>query len=318
MDINKLKLDYGLDFRVQEPLASHTTYRIGGPAEYYVEVKNETGLRQAIQAALDNQLAYFILGNGSNVLVSDDGFPGLVIRLIEGSSQTMETGIKVFAGNAWPKLVRQTIAAGFEGLEFSANIPGAVGGMIRGNAGAYGKGVGDFVKAVEALIINGTEVSLKIYNQAECEFAYRESLFKKNPQIIIANVTFELPRATREPETLLREIAEENATRCAKQPLRYPSAGCSFKNLEYSEAFAQYREWASNGKIAAGKFIDVAGLKGKSIGGAKISEEHANFIINFDGTATASDVIQLISLVKMTVRDQFGVELEEEIQYVGF
>ncbi|OGF31954.1 UDP-N-acetylenolpyruvoylglucosamine reductase [Candidatus Falkowbacteria bacterium RIFOXYD2_FULL_35_9] len=315
--LDKLKLDYGLDFRGNQSLAEFTTFKIGGPAKYFVEVGNRVDLQKALQAAVDNKLKYFIIGGGSNLLVSDDGIDGLVILLRGEKTEINGSEIQVFAGNNWPKFVQFTINSGYEGLEFSGNIPGTVGGAVRGNAGAYGKGVGDFVKEVEVLVVNDKEVSLKILNKQECEFEYRESIFKKNLNYVVAEVVFTLPKTGRSKELQQKEIAEEAKMRCGKQPLKYPSAGCSFKNVIFSDQMLQYKGWETHGKIAAGKFIEEAGLKGKQIGGAKISDEHANFIVN-TGNATASDVVQLISLIKMKVRDEFGVQLEEEVQYVGF
>lgn len=315
--IEQWKEKYNLEVKENEPLSNHTTFKIGGPAKYFVQVNNKVDLRRALQLAIDNKLKYLILGGGSNVLVSDSGFDGLIINVNEGDYEVKGDKVLVFAGNYWPKFVNQVIQNGLEGLEFSGNIPGSVGGCVRGNAGAYGQGVGDFVFEVEVLVVGDNEVSLKKLTQAECEFEYRESIFKKQSNLIISEVVFHLKPETKSIEERLKEVAAEGATRCAKQPLRYPSAGCSFVNVVYDDSLAQYKDWESNGKIAAARFIDAAGLKGTQIGQAKISEEHVNFIINLGG-ATANDVIQLYSLVKMKVRDQFGVQLQEEVQYVGF
>jgi len=176
--------------------------------------------------------------------------------------------------------------------------------------------VGDFVTKVMAVdLSHGGEFKELTYD--DCQFEYRESLFKKNLDLMIAEVTFKLKPATKNQAELLKQVHEEGQTRCAKQPLKYPSAGCSFKNVIYTDELSQYKDWETHGKLPAARFIESAGLKGKQIGGAKISDEHTNFIINVDH-ASASDVVQLISLVKMKVRDEYGVQLEEEVQYVGF
>jgi UDP-N-acetylmuramate dehydrogenase len=315
--IEKLKDKLGDKARENVSLKEFTSFKVGGPAKYFVEVDNKNDLRKALDAARELKLAYYVLSGASNVLVSDNGFDGLVIKLADAKPEIKGNLIKAFAGVKWPKLVIEAINSGLEGLEFSANIPGSVGGSVRGNAGAYGQGVGDFVKDVEILVVNENEISLKTLSKQDCEFAYRESIFKKNPNWIISEAVYELNKSQRPKDELIKEIKKEAATRCAKQPLKYPSAGCTFKNVVYTEDLVKYKDWASNGKIAAGKFVDEAGLKGKQIGGAKVSEEHANFIINVDN-ATASDIVQLISLVKTKVRDEFGVQLEEEIVYVGF
>ncbi len=317
MNTQEVKLKYNLEVLENKPLAEFTTYKIGGPAKYFVTVKNVVELRQALQVVVDNKLKYFILGGGSNILVSDDGFDGLVIHLDGSEVEYNGTKAKVFAGMYWPKFVIDTVKNDCEGLEFFGNIPGQVGGCIRGNAGAYGKASGDFVEEVEVFEVSDDEVSLKVLNKEECEFAYRESIFKKKDNWVIASVTFKLNKLTTSQEERLKLVAEEGATRCAKQPLQFPSAGCAFKNIEYNESMSQFKDWISNGKLPAARFIENAGFKGKTLGGAMVSDVHANFILNKDH-ATASDVIQLISMVKMKVRDEYGVQLEEEIQYIGF
>ncbi|HCC23047.1 TPA: UDP-N-acetylenolpyruvoylglucosamine reductase [Candidatus Falkowbacteria bacterium] len=315
--LDDLKQKYNLEFKADEPLAAYTTFKIGGPAKYFIEVKDKDELKRALLAAKENSLAYFMLGGGSNILISDDGFDGLVIRLISGTCRFETDGSAVcFAGNNWAKFVRDAIGQGFGGLDFSGNIPGTVGGAVRGNAGAYGQGVGDFVAEVLAVDLAASDDFVHL-SHADCHFDYRESVFKRQTGLIVAEVAFKLTPSEKSKEELLQAIEAEGQSRCAKQPLKYPSAGCSFKNVVYTDELSAYKDWETHGKIPAARFIEAAGLKGKQIGGAKVSDEHANFIINVDH-ATASDVIQLISLIKMKVRDQYGVQLEEEIQYVGF
>ena len=297
-------------------LKDWTTFKIGGPAKYFVKVSDKDGLLKAIQTAVKLKVPFFILGGGSNVLIADSGFDGLVIKLEEGAVEFDGNKIKVFSGNNWPRFVRQTVEAGFSGLEFGANIPGTVGGAIFGNAGAYGKGAGDFVESVEIIDASALACPPRILNQTQCGFAYRESIFKKNKNWIIIEVIFELEKDDRAPSKLV-QIKNEYNTRCAKQPLDFSSAGCSFKNVIYHDGLGQFKNWAQNGKIPAAKFIEEAGLKGKKIGGAIVSDKHANFILNI-GEATADDVVQLIDFVKKTVSDKFRVELEEEVQKVGF
>jgi len=250
-------------------------------------------------------------------LVNDDGFDGLVIRLTDGEPEIKGNQVTAYAGVNWPGLVIKTINTGLTGLEFGANIPGTVGGAIRGNAGAFGQGAGDYIKEVEVLVIEDKEISLKVMTKEECQFDYRQSIFKENPKLIITEAVFELKPSEKSAEEVLVEINKEKEVRCAKQPLKFPSAGCSFMNIPYTDDLSQYKDWAIKGKIPAARFIDEAGLKGKQIGDAKVSDEHSNFIIN-TGSATASEVVQLISLIKMKVRDEYGVQLMEEVQYVGF
>jgi len=305
----------GLPVLADEPLKKYTTFKIGGPAKFFVVVKNKAQLFKAVKAAVDLKIPFTILGGGSNVLIADKGIDGLVIKLEGGETEIKGGRIKVFAGNLLGGFVREAVKSGFAGLEFVANIPGTVGGAVFGNAGAYGHGVGDFVDEVEVIVVDD-EVGLKILTKEECGFAYRESIFKKNKNWIISEVTFALAKEAGGEEKLA-EIDAEWKKRLCSQPLDLPSAGCSFKNLLYSDDLKRFEAWAVKGKLPAAKFIEEAGLKGKKIGGAMVSDKHANFILNFDN-ATADDVVQLISFVKTKVRDEFNVQLEEEVQYVGF
>lgn len=311
----QLSKKIGLEVLESEPLAKYTTFKIGGPAKFLVKVNNKTDLYKAVKAVRDLELPFLILGGGSNVLVSDKGYDGLVIKLEEGQTEFSTASAKVFAGNSWSGFIRDSVKNGLGGLEFGANIPGTVGGAIYGNAGAYGQGAGDYVDRVEIIDV-GAEVGLKVLSKEECEFAYRESLFKKNKNWIIVEVVFGLSPDANATDKLKQIEAEWNKRMCS-QPLTLPSAGCSFKNLLYTPELEKYKDWEIKGKLPAAKFIDDLGLKGHKLGGAMISDVHANFIVNFDN-ATADNVMQLISLVKTKARDKFGVQLEEEVQYVGF
>jgi len=307
----------GVEVLQSEPLKNHTTFRVGGPAKYFVKVKNKAELYTALKAAKAKSLPYFVLGGGSNVLVADKGFDGLVINTLPGELSIKGKIVTAFAGNILSQLIRAANKEKLGGMEFAANIPGTVGGGVRGNCGAYGKGVGDFVKQVEAICLDGNEFSLKVLDNEQCQFAYRESIFKQKPEWIIAEVILELLECSIAAEELKKMDAEWEQRR-SKQPLELPSAGCTFKNLNFNnQEHEKYTGWQTNGKLAAGKFIEESGLKGMKIGGAMISDKHANFIVN-TGNASADDIIQLISLVKTRIRNEFGVQLDEEIQYVGF
>lgn len=306
----------GVGVLENELLSKYTTFKIGGPAKFFIRVNNKLDLYKALNVARELKLAVLMLGAGSNMLVADLGFDGLVIKLDAGEMEIKGNQVHVFAGNNLGNTIREAVKKGLSGLEFAGNIPGTVGGAVRGNAGAYGQGVGDFVKEVEVVKVNEPENSLQILAKEDCEFGYRESIFKQNDNWFIAEIVLSL---TPDPAAMekLEQIRLEWVERTTRQPLGFPSAGSSFKNIVYSERYAKYQEWESHGKIATAKFIDEADLKGTRIGGAMVSPKHANFIVNTGG-ATASDVIELISLIKARVRDQFGVQLEEEIQYVGF
>lgn len=318
---NELAAKIGLPVLVDEPLKKYTTFKIGGPAKFFVVVNNKAQLFKAVKAAVDLKIPFIILGGGSNVLVADKGIDGLVIKLENGETEVKGGRIKVFAGNLLGSFIREAVKSGYGDLEFAANIPGTVGGAVYGNAGAYGQGVGDFVDEVEVIVVDH-EVGLKVLAKEECGFAYRESIFKQNKNWIIAEVAFALLQDENGAEKL-KQIDEEWKKRLDSQPLDLPSAGCSFKNILYSDELKKFESWAVKGlpaqasKLPAAKFIEEAGLKGKKIGGAMVSDKHANFILNFNN-ATADDVVQLISLVKTKVRDEFGVQLEEEVQCLGF
>lgn len=307
----------GVEVIENEPLKNHTSFRVGGPAKYFVKVANKAQLLAALKAARANALPFFILGGGTNILVSDRGFDGLVIKTVPGAYEIKGNSVVAFAGTILTQVIRESIKHNLSGLEFAGNIPGTIGGGVRGNCGAYGKGVGDFVKQVEVICLDENEISLKVFDRAQCEFAYRDSVFKKNENWVVAEVVLEMIPLDQAEESL-QKIDEEWKSRCAKQPLDVPSAGCTFKNIIFDgQDHEKYSGWQANGKLAAAKFIEEADLKGMKIGGAMISDKHANFIVNFDN-ATADDIIQLISLVKTRLRNQFGVQFEEEIQYVGF
>ncbi len=313
--LNKLKQSIGAEVQENVLLKKHTTFKIGGPAKYFVQVENGNELFKAVKSAVEFQLKYFILGGGSNVLVSDAGFDGLVIKL-SGNEMKIENGrAQVFAGCNLMFFVRQCLKAGRGGLDFSANIPGTVGGAVRGNAGAYGQGVGDFVETVEAVSVENGEVGLKILEKEECEFAYRQSIFKTNPKLIVSQVNFVLPEVDN-IEPIVEKIKNEMSERVAKQPWGKPSAGCSFMNLQYLSGMTIPDGWQTYDKIPAAKVVQELGLKGKKIGGAEISDKHANFIIN-TGDATARDVKQLIDLIKTEAKKHYGLEMREELQFVG-
>jgi UDP-N-acetylmuramate dehydrogenase len=315
---NKLSELIGLEVDENVPLKNHTTFKIGGPAKFFVVVESKDKLFRALAAAKELKLNYLILGGGSNVLVSDDGFDGLVIKLKDGELQIKENQVTVFAGNNMKSMIIEARKSGLGGLEFAANIPGTIGGAVRGNAGAYGQGVGDFVESIEIIEIGDEETSLKVLSSEQCEFSYRESIIKKNSNWMISEVKLKMVKKSEGEMKEEQDVINKDwDKRCSSQPYDTPSAGCTFKNVIYSEELLKYKDWETHGKIAAGRFVEEAGLKGEKIGGAMVSEKHANFIINYDN-ANAEDVITLISLVKARVRDQFGVQLFEEIMYVGF
>jgi UDP-N-acetylmuramate dehydrogenase len=307
-----------LNIKENELLSKYTTFKIGGAAKFFVEVGSTEELVEAVKFAKQNNLNFFVMGGGSNLLVDDRGFNGLVIKMNGGNIEIADKRVKVCAGVSLSAMIRRAIQAGLTGLEFAANIPGSVGGAVRGNAGAYGAAIGDFVNKVEVLFVD--TMKIKTLTRDECEFEYRDSLFKKKNDIIILNIEFCLTKTVSDPAETLKQIQVEWKQRQEKQPLEFPSAGCVFVNVEAEslprEKQEELRGLIVNNKIAAGCLIEKSGLKGKRIGGAQISEKHANFILNVDN-AKSTDVVALIELVKKTVKEKFSVDLEEEICHLN-
>ena len=299
-NIQKLINFLGKD-KVKEkiPLSDLTTFKIGGPADFFFEAKNKEDLLKAVKLAREFAVPYVIIGGGSNVLVSDEGFRGLVIKAKNEKIKILtqfgnEAIIYSEAGTSLSKLLRFLSLNELSGLEFMAGIPGTVGGAIRGNAGAWQQAIGDKIVEVEVLKDKSQVV---LYSAEDCQFSYRNSIFKKNNQDIVLSGKMRFLKSRKE---LIEKKTDEYLSKRASQP-KEPSAGCVFINPK---------------PLSAGALIEESGLKGVQIGGAKISEKHANFIVNVGG-ATAKDVISLINLVKDKVREKFSIELEEEIVKIG-
>lgn len=314
---------FGERWKINEPLAKHVNIHVGGPADFYVEARSSDEIVAAVEAALADGLPYVVLGMGSNTLPSDEGFRGLVIQ---ASNRTWSIeGTRVYAEAGVPSafLARKTAEAGLTGLEWAVSLPGSIGGAVRGNAGCFGGETKDELESVDALRVDGGRVERVTYTPGECRFSYRDSSFKHNKDIVL-DIEFELESSSK--EECLAKIEAVLAKRKLEQPSDNPSAGCMFKNFEYQDEVAISKlkkrlpvpeKFLSAKRIPAGWLIEQAGLKGKSIGGAQISGMHGNFLVNH-GYATASDVLQLISLIKTRIRDEFGIQLEEEVQLLGF
>lgn len=276
----------------QIELASRTTYRAGGTARYFAEAKSRTDLLEALTFSQEKQIPFFILGWGSNVLFSDNEYPGIVISNLWGTVDWEETRGRADAGAILPMLVNDTAKYGFAGLEDLAGIPGTVGGAIRGNAGTPDGAIGDVITSVEIWI----DGKIKKITKSKCKFGYRSSRFKKNKEVILS-AEFVLRKTTQD---LAKIIQTKTSQRASKQPQGF-SCGSFFVNPEGD---------------SAGRLIESCGLKGKRIGGAVVSDVHANWILN-DSNATASDIIALGRLVRDEVKNQTGVELIPEVQIVG-
>ena len=301
-----------------EPLAQHTTFRIGGPAKFFVDVLDENQINEALQFARAKDLKCFILGGGSNVLFSDDGFSGLVIRM--QNQQYEIKGTNMVCGSGMPLSMAVSLAAkdSLSGLEWAAGIPGTVGGAVRGNAGALGSTMAKIVDDLRVLDVEKKEITS--YANESCQFSYRSSIFKKNPQLVIISANIRLEKGDQES---IKKIMTENIERRVASQSVGQSAGSFFENpvVEDKELIALYEKDTGNssqgGTIPAGWLIDEMGFRGKKIGGVMVSEKHANFIINL-GNGTANDVIILAGIIKQKARKEFGVRLREEVCYAGF
>jgi len=290
----------------QAPLAPLTTFRVGGPAEWLLEARSSDEICTALAAARAGGIRVTMLGGGSNVLVSDAGIRGLVIRPRGGDARMVDDG-RVRADTAMTinGLVRWTINRGLAGLEAWAGTPGTVGGAIFGNAHFSGRLIGELIDEVRLARRDGTTFDAPA---AEMGFSYDRSRLHETTEIVLSAV-FHVGRG--DPTTLRETARASLAFRKRTQPLDTPSAGCIFQNPQKGiDRVPDGVPWS------AGALVDRAGLKGFAEGGARVSPTHGNFIVN-DGRATAADILRLIERCKRTVRDRFGVELREEIVYLG-
>ncbi len=283
--------------KVNEPMKNHTTFRIGGNADCFVTPGTKEELQEILRLLNKEQIPFFILGNGSNLLVSDEGYRGVILQIGRNYQSIKRKGcrIQVKAGITMARLASFALENSLTGLEFASGIPGTAGGGAIMNAGAYGGEMKDVLKEVLCMDRTGEIFSLK---GEEMELSYRDSRMKRE-QLIVLELTLELEEGDQETIRLRHE--ELKAARTEKQPLEYPSAGSTFKRPE--GAFA-------------GKLIMDAGLKGFQVGGAKVSEKHAGFVINAGG-ATAQDVKAVMEHVVKTVQEKFGVTLEPEVLFLG-
>ncbi len=287
------------------PLAPLTTFKTGGPAEWLADVTSEEELRALVADAGMADVAVTMLGGGSNVLVADAGVEGVVVRLrLTGIAQTAADSVRAEAGLTINGLVRWTIGRGLAGLEAWAGTPGTVGGAIRGNAHWHGENIASRVRSVTLVSRDGKVAEVPA---DEMGFAYDTSRIPQTGEVVLA-ATFAVAPGNAEA---LRERAKASLHyRKATQPLALASAGCIFQNPSAADPVPKEIP------RSAGALVDRAGLKGATVGGARISERHANFIVN-DGGASAEDIRQLIERARAEVRERFGVELRDEVVYLG-
>lgn len=278
-----------------EPMKLHTSFKVGGNAEYFVKVKNVNELKEILEYVNKDEIPLFIIGNGSNLLVKDNGVKGIVLKLDFDDYKVEDNIITVQAGMAVSRLSRKALENNLSGLEFLCGIPGTMGGAIKMNAGAYGSEMKDVV--IETTYMDNLG-NIHTLNNEEHEFEYRKSIFS-NKDWIVLETKVKLTKSTN--EEIISKMNEFTKSRIEKQPTNYPSAGSTFKR--------------GNGFITA-KLIDDAGLKGYKIGGAMVSDKHAGFIVN-TGNATAKDILQLIDVIKEKLLKEFNVEVELEILVIG-
>ena len=283
--------------RINEPMKNHTTFKIGGPAQYYVTPESVTQIQEVVSLCRDMNIPLHVIGNGSNILVGDDGVDGVVLALFNTFSdyEIKDNVITAQAGMSLIKLAVIALREGLTGLEFASGIPGSVGGAVYMNAGAYDGQMKDVVTSVTVLDEAG---NIRILGRDELDMGYRTSAVAKHNMIVL-QVIIELK--TGDKEQIKDRMNQLSELRKQKQPLEYPSAGSTFKRPE---------------GYFAGKLIADAGLKGYSIGGAAVSEKHAGFVVNMGG-ATAKDVVELTDYIKKRIMEQFGVTLELEVKRIG-
>ena len=282
---------------IEEPMKKHTTFRIGGPAEYLILPQTAEEIADVVKLCRQEEIPWYIVGNGSNLLVADEGVRGVVIQLLRNFNQIQVEGcqIRMQAGAQNAAVAKRALDASLTGFEFAAGIPGTIGGAVVMNAGAYGGEMKDILKEVTVLDQNGM---IRTIPAEELELGYRTSISARKGYVVLEAV---IVLKTGDPKEIKAAIDDLKEKRVTKQPLEYPSAGSTFKRPE---------------GYFAGKLIMDAGLRGFSVGGAQISEKHCGFVIN-KGNATAKDVTELMDETKKIVMEKFGVALEPEVKRLG-
>ena len=282
---------------VDEPMSRHTTFRVGGPADFFVIPKAKEEVRDVIRICKEAGMLYYIIGNGSNLLVSDAGYRGVIVQIYKEMNEVKVEGdlVKAQAGALLSGIAAKALGAELSGFEFASGIPGTIGGACVMNAGAYGGEMKDVLESVTVLTGEGKIIEL---GRNELELGYRTSVIAKKGYIVLGAV-LKLERGDGEKiKTYMDELKEKRVT---KQPLEYPSAGSTFKRPE---------------GYFAGKLIEDAGLRGFQVGGAQVSEKHCGFVINRDH-ATAADIMELMRQVQIRVKENSGVDLEPEVKRLG-
>lgn len=284
--------------KINEPLAHHTTIKIGGPADIFIEPSSVENLQKVMEVIRNHHLNWRAIGRGSNLLVSDKGIEGVVLKLCNGIDSLEINGTEITVGGGHSLVSLSTLISkkGLSGLEFASGIPGSVGGAVYMNAGAHGSDISKVLTKAHILFLDG---SMEWLSNEELEFSYRTSILQNKRPGIVVEAVFQLEAGER--NSIVAQMQKNKDYRKETQPWNFPCAGSIFRN-----PLPNY----------AGKLIEVAGLKGFSIGGAKISEMHGNFIVNA-GNATAGDVLALIQHVKDTIYHLYQIKMETEVEIIG-
>lgn len=282
---------------INEPMSRHTTFRVGGPADFFVTPKAKEEVRDVIRICKEAGMPYYIIGNGSNLLVSDAGYRGVIVQIYKEMNEVKVEGdlVKAQAGALLSGIAAKALGAELSGFEFASGIPGTIGGACVMNAGAYGGEMKDVLESVTVLTGDGKIIEL---GRNELELGYRTSVIAKKGYIVLGAVLKLECGDGEKIKTYMDELKEKRVT---KQPLEYPSAGSTFKRPE---------------GYFAGKLIEDAGLRGFQVGGAQVSEKHCGFVINRDH-ATAADIMELMRQVQIRVKENSGVDLEPEVKRLG-
>jgi UDP-N-acetylmuramate dehydrogenase len=299
-----------------EPLAPYTRFAIGGPAAVFCDTDDADIFAEALRLTNAMTLPHVVIGGGTNLVVSDDGYEGIVLRFTGKRVMQNGTALRVEAGALLQDVVDRSITLGLAGMESMTGIPGYLGGAVYGNAGAYGRSIQELVESVR--FTDGE--AIRIFNNEECQFRYRESIFKDHKGWIVLSA--DLRFTSGDPEALAKTATEIRAIRDAKYPPTMKCAGSIFKNVFFADLPVAVQtqvptKLVRDGKVPSAWFLDEAGVKGMKHGDIHVATYHANLIYN-GGAGRATDLVAIINEAKRRVHDRFGFDLQEEVQYVGF
>ena len=284
------------NIKENEPMKNHTSFKVGGPADLFLMPQSKAELQKVLAICKESPIPRYFIGNGSNLIVRDGGYRGIIIST-KALNQVSVVGETVVAepGISLKDLANAALAAKLTGLEFASGIPGSLGGAVTMNAGAYD---GEMKGVITSITVITEDGSLKTIAADQCQFGYRSSILQQHPWLLIS---VELTLKTGDAAAIAAKMADLNSQRQLKQPLEYPSAGSTFRR-----PVGYY----------AGKLVQDAGFRGYAIGGAQVSEKHSGFVIN-KGGATAADILNLIAAIQAAVKTQFGVDLKTEVIVIG-